>query len=96
MPDEPHRQELDAEGRVLPDREMLSLLSTDPSKSLLGLGATPDTTASPTPASGASAAPAPGGATGLPALPVDGGTGAVSDEPRNDVISQSDSSSATS
>ena len=91
MAEAPTKDELEAEdGAVLPDREMMSLISTDPSDQLGGLGGGPER--GPMPMEQPSPGPAPPVEAPSPDVQpaVEGG----SDQPRNEVIHQNDSASA--
>jgi len=86
MADETTKDELEAgEGKVLPPREMMSLITTDPVDPMYSTIVPADP-----PTDG------PVGAAGPPlaTLPVEGPEGEADTEPRSETISQSDSESA--
>lgn len=94
MTDETTNEELDAEdSTMLPNREMMSLISTDPSDQLAGLSPTPDK--GPMPMEPADPptpqVQPPSGDQMHTQTPAEG----ASSEPRSETISQSDSASAS-
>ena len=93
MTEQTTNEDLEAEqGAALPDREMMSLISTDPSDQLGGLAGGPDK--GPMPMEPVNQNPAP--PVEAPSPDVEPTTTGGSDQPRDEVITQSDTASATS
>jgi len=93
MTEQTTNEELDAEaGAILPDREMMSLISTDPSDQLAGFGGGADR--APMPMEPVDQNPAP--PVEAPSVDVEPTTTDGSDQPRDEVITQSETASATS